>query len=65
MTLGLALLANDRDADALDAYRRAGERFSEKIENLGLFALNEAKKKWLSAERAEPVIKLLKSLQLK
>jgi cytochrome c-type biogenesis protein CcmH/NrfG len=49
MTLGLALLANDRDADALDAYRRAGERFSEKIENLGLFALNEAKKKWLSA----------------
>jgi hypothetical protein len=59
----LALLANGRDADALEAYRRAGESFAEQIESLGLFDLNEAQRKWLSRERAQPVIELLNSLR--
>lgn len=63
--LGLALLAAGRDADALAAYRAAGERFPESVEKLALEDLREATKKWLTIERAEPVIQLLKSFQEK
>ena len=60
--LGLALLASGRDADALAAYRAAGERFPRSIETLGLEDLR-AKPEWLNDERAQPVIHLLESLK--
>ena len=59
--LGLALLACKRDNDALIAYQQACEKFPQSIEKLGLEDLIEAQKTWLSQERAEPVIQLLKS----
>lgn len=59
--LGLALLACGRDNDALNAYQKACEKYPESIEKLGMEDLIEAQKTWLSQERAEPVIKLLKS----
>lgn len=61
--LGLALLACRRDVDALEAYRRAGQRFPDKIDSLALADLADARKKWLSEERAAPVIELLESLK--
>ena len=61
--LGLALLASGRDADALAAYRAAGERFGKSIDRLALEDLRDATQKWLSTERAEPVLKLLESLK--
>jgi tetratricopeptide (TPR) repeat protein len=61
--LGLALLACGRDAEALQAYRRAGKQFPQSIETAGLADLEEAKKNWLSDERAQPVIELLQSLK--
>jgi tetratricopeptide (TPR) repeat protein len=61
--LGLALLACGRDADAVAAYRRAGETFPEAIAPCGLNDLAEAQKSWLGADRAEPVIQLLRSLE--
>ena len=60
--LGLALLACDRDAEALAAYRRAREQFPETKVDLALGDLEEARKRWLSEERAKPVIQLLGSL---
>ena len=60
--LGLAFLASNRDADALAAYRKAGERFPDKIEALALPDLADAQKDWLSVERAAPVLELIKSL---
>ncbi len=61
--LGLALLACGRDAEAMDAYRRAAEQFPQVIDAHGLPDLEEAKKKWLTDERAKPVIQLLQSLK--
>jgi tetratricopeptide (TPR) repeat protein len=61
--LGLALLACGRDADALNAYTRAGEKFPQAID-LGLADLDEARKKWLTEERAQPVIQLLRTLKI-
>jgi len=61
--LGLALLAEGRDAEALQAYRDAGARFPESIDINGLADLDEARKKWLGDERADPVIQLLQSLK--
>jgi tetratricopeptide (TPR) repeat protein len=61
--LGLAFLACGRDADALAAYRRAGEQFPEKIETYALADLAEAQKTWLTEERARPVTQLLLSLK--
>ena len=61
--LGLALLALGRDEDALAAYRAAGERFPAVIETLGLADLEDAGKKWLTNERAQPVIQLLESFK--
>jgi tetratricopeptide (TPR) repeat protein len=61
--LGLALLALGRDEDALAAYRAAGEQFPAVIETLGLADLEEAGKKWLTNERAQPVIQLLESFK--
>jgi tetratricopeptide (TPR) repeat protein len=62
-SLGLALLACYRDLDALAAYRSAAEQFPEQIDILALPDLAEARRKWLSDERAEPVIQLLQSLR--
>jgi tetratricopeptide (TPR) repeat protein len=62
--LGLALLACGRDADALDAYMQAAKNFPQAIETLGLVDLEEAGKKWLTEERAQPVIQLLQSLKI-
>ncbi|PWT85368.1 MAG: hypothetical protein C5B58_03210 [Acidobacteria bacterium] len=61
--LGLALLAVGRDVEALEAYRRAGERFPQSIDTNGLADLEEAKKKWLGDARAQPAIQLLQSLK--
>jgi tetratricopeptide (TPR) repeat protein len=60
--LGLAFFACGRDAEALAAYRTAGERFPHAIEEMGVPDLEEARKSWLSDERAQPVIQLLRSL---
>jgi tetratricopeptide (TPR) repeat protein len=61
--LGLALLARGRDAEGLQAYREAGARFPQAIDINGLADLEEARKKWLEDERAQPVIQLLQSLK--
>jgi tetratricopeptide (TPR) repeat protein len=61
--LGLAFLARGRDAEAIEAYRRAANDFPDRIADCGLSDLEEAKKKWLSTERAQPVISLLESLR--
>jgi tetratricopeptide (TPR) repeat protein len=61
--LGLALLVVGRDAEALVAYRRAAERFPNRIETDGLYDLAEAQKSWLTEDRAKPVIQLLRSLK--
>lgn len=58
---GLALLAVGRDADAIAAYLQAAERFPTKIEEFGLTDLRNAEGKWLSPERAKPIIELLQS----
>ena len=59
------MLVNDRDHKVLEAYRRAAKRFLDWIRENGLEDLMEdlmeAKGKWLSSERAEPVVKLLES----
>ncbi len=62
--LGLALLANRRDANALEAYRAAGARFPETIDG-ALVDILQATEKWLPEERAVPVIRLLESLKNK
>jgi hypothetical protein len=61
--LGLALLANGKDAEAIAAYRGAGTQFPRSIEELGLRNLHDASKTWLKGERAAPVIELLQLLQ--
>ena len=61
--LGLALLANGQDTEALAAYDRAGKKYPGEIEATGLSDLEAAKTKWLAPERAEPVIHLLHSLK--
>jgi tetratricopeptide (TPR) repeat protein len=61
--LGLALLACGRDADALEAYGRAGRQFPGRIDELGLADLDDARRTWLSEERGAPVIELLRTLR--
>ena len=61
--LGLALLACGRDAEALVAYRRAADRFPSAVETHGLPDLAKAQEDWLTKDRAEPVIQLLRSLK--
>ena len=56
--LGLALLANDRDSEALEAIG-APENPSPKKLRRGFVRFERGEKKWLSTERAEPVINLL------
>jgi|GEM_PF-1425257 len=63
--LGLALLALGRDEEAMTAYRRAGEQFPEAIDEDGMSDLNEARKTWLSEERARAVIDLLAQFKKK
>ena len=60
--LGLALLSCGREAEALAAYERASRQFPDKIEALALTDLEQAKGKWLSPERAQPVVQLLHTL---
>ena len=60
--LGLALMANNRDIEALAAYKMAAERFPDKIESLGILDVRQAIEKWLSHARADPVLKMLESL---
>lgn len=55
-------MANNRDIEALAAYKMAAERLPYKIESPGIPDVREAIGKWLSEARAEPVIELLKSL---
>jgi hypothetical protein len=62
--LGLALLSCGRDAEGLAAYEQAGKRFPDRIESRALPDLEQARSKWLSPERAEPVIQLLNSLKI-
>jgi tetratricopeptide (TPR) repeat protein len=57
--LGLALLANNRDDEALAAYKRAKETFPNAIETHGITDILEAQKTWLTPERAEPIVRLL------
>ena len=59
---GLALLASGRDSESLIAYRSAAETFAPSID-AALIDLNQARKSWLTPERAKPVIQLLESLQ--
>ena len=59
--LGLALLANGRDGEALDAYRQAAERYPTLIRRLGLTDLTRATDEWLSVERARPVVEMLRA----
>jgi tetratricopeptide (TPR) repeat protein len=61
--LGLALLACERDAEALAAYQEAAKRFPAAIESYGLSDLAAAQERWLAKDRAEPAIRLLQSLQ--
>lgn len=60
--LGLALMANNRDIEALAAYKMAAEKFPDKIESLGILDVRQAIGKWLSQARADPVLKMLESL---
>jgi len=59
--LGLALLANGRDVEALDVYRTASEKHPTKVHELGVNDLEKAAERWLSADRARPVVQLLRS----
>ena len=61
--LGLALLASSRDGEALAAYDKAASQFPAEIEPQGLTDLADAQKTWLSAERAAPIVQLLKTRQ--
>ncbi len=61
--LGLILLANSRDGEAMEAYRLASERYPERIEELGMVDLREAMEDWLSEERAAPIIEMLEALK--
>lgn len=61
--LGLALMASNRDSEALAAYERAAAQAPLEIEKLGLLDLADAQKTWLSAERAAPIVQLLKGRQ--
>jgi tetratricopeptide (TPR) repeat protein len=59
--LGLALLACDRDEEALAAYERALARFPDSATTLVISEIIEAQKTWLSTERAAPILSLLES----
>jgi tetratricopeptide (TPR) repeat protein len=63
--LGLALLANGLDAEALAAYTRAAIAFQAEIEGTGLPDLRRAVGDWLSPERAKPIVDLLESMKPK
>jgi tetratricopeptide (TPR) repeat protein len=60
--LGLALLANGRDDEALAAHRAAALAFPTMIDE-ALSDLQHALGEWLTDERARPVRQLLESLQ--
>jgi tetratricopeptide (TPR) repeat protein len=59
--LGLALLSVGRDVDAMAAYQKAAEKYPKEIEEHGLSDLKNAEEKWLSPQRAKPIIELLQS----
>lgn len=59
--LGLALLTMGRDDEALSAYRTAAAKFPNKIP-LVLLDLKEASQKWLTAERARPILQLFEAV---
>lgn len=59
--VNLFTAACGKDSDALIAYQKACEKYPHSIEKLGLEDLLEVQKTWLSQERAEPFIQLLKS----
>ena len=62
--LGLALLACERDEDALVAYQRSADQFPGAIKTEVLPDLAEAQQTWLSENRAAPVIDLLRAIDL-
>ena len=61
--LGLAFLANGRDAEAFDAYTRAAKEHPSFAESYGLIGLRDAVGRWLTPERAKPCIDLLESVK--
>ena len=61
--LGLALLANGRDAEALVAYRHAAKQYPKSIDDMGLADLRDAMNKWLNSERAKPCNEFLESFK--
>ncbi len=58
--LGLALLASGRDAEAILAYKSAAAQFPLEVEIHGVPDLLDAEKTWLSSERAEAIINVLR-----
>ena len=56
--LGLGLLAKGRDAEALDRYRKAVLEFPKDIA-AARKDVEEAVGKWLTPERAKPVLEIL------
>ena len=59
--LGLALLANGRDEEAIAAYCKAITKKSEPFNKKALEDLRDAVTKWLTPERAKPCIEVLES----
>ena len=59
---GLALLALNRDAEALEAYGRAAAETIEGIDEV-INDLHVARASWLSEERAAPVLTLLEKIR--
>ena len=58
---GLALLASDRDSEALEAYRDSVRKFPSDAEELGAVDVIHAQKTWLSPDRAEAILQVLRS----
>jgi tetratricopeptide (TPR) repeat protein len=59
---GLALLALNRDAEALEAYGRAASATLDGIDEV-VNDLRDARATWLSEERAKPVLALLEKIR--
>jgi len=61
--LGLALLANGRDEEAIAAYSKAITKKYEPFNEKALDDLRNAVTKWLTPERAKPCIEVLESFR--
>ena len=61
--LGLALLANGKDAEALLKYKYAAQQYPDQLEEFGLKNLRDAIGDWLDSERAKPFLEILESFK--